>query len=286
MNSKKELYLSCKDYTVSNKQFDLLYNENLEMLETFPQPKGEELDSYYESDDYISHTDSKKSITDKLYQTVKKLALKKKLSLLNSFKTSGKEVLDIGCGTGDFLLTCKKNQWNVVGIEPNKNARELAETKLNAKIYGDLNELPSVQFDIITLWHVLEHVPDLETYISKLKLMLKPNGFLVVAVPNYKSYDAMYYKQFWAAFDVPRHLWHFSKKSIQLLFSKQQLEVKKILPMKFDSFYVSLLSEQYKTGANNFIKAFYVGLVSNLRAMTTKEYSSLIYIIKKEVNRI
>ena len=280
MNSKKELYLSCKDYTVSSKQFDLLYNKNLEMLETFPQPLGEELASYYESEAYISHTDSKKSITDKLYQTVKSIALKKKLSLLNSFKTTEKNVLDIGCGTGDFLLTCKNNQWNVVGVEPNKNARELAETKLKAKIYGRLNELPSVQFDVITLWHVLEHVPDLETYISKLKLLLKPTGVLVVAVPNYKSYDARYYKQFWAAFDVPRHLWHFSKKSIQLLFSKQHLEVEKILPMKFDSFYVSLLSEQYKTGTNNFIKAFYVGLVSNLKAISTKEHSSLIYVLK------
>jgi len=280
MNSKKELFLNCKDYTVSNKQFDLLYNKNLDMLETSPQPLGEELASYYESEDYISHTDSKKSITDKLYQTVKSIALKKKLSLLNSFKTAEKNVLDIGCGTGDFLLTCKNNHWNVVGVEPNKNARELAETKLNTKIYGGLNELSSIQFDVITLWHVLEHVPDLETYISKLKLLLKPSGVLVVAVPNYKSYDAMYYKQFWAAFDVPRHLWHFSKKSIQLLFSKQQLEVEKILPMKFDSFYVALLSEQYKKGTNNFIKAFYVGLVSNLKAIRTKEYSSLIYVMK------
>jgi len=280
MNSKKELYLSCKDYTVSNKQFDLLYNSKLEMLETSPQPLGEELASYYESEDYISHTDSKKSVTDKVYQIVKSIALKNKVALLNSFKTAKKNVLDIGCGTGDFLLTCKNNKWNVIGVEPNKSASGLAETKLNTKIYADLNELTSTQFDVITLWHVLEHVPDLETYVSKLKLLLKPKGVLVVAVPNYNSHDAKHYKQFWAAYDVPRHLWHFSKKSIQLLFSKQQLKVEKIRPMKFDSFYVSLLSEQYKTGSNNFVKAFYVGLVSNLKAIRTKEYSSLIYIIK------
>jgi len=280
MNSKKELYLSCEDYSVSNKKFDLLYNIELELLETFPQPDDEELASYYESETYISHTDSKKSITDKVYQTVKSIALKNKLTLLNSFKTTGKNVLDIGCGTGEFLLTCKKNKWNVVGVEPNKSARDLTESKLNKKIYGDLNELPLIKFDVITLWHVLEHVPNLESYIAKLKLLLKPNGVLVVAVPNYKSYDAKYYKQFWAAYDVPRHLWHFSKKSIQLLFSKQQLVIKKIYPMKFDSFYVSLLSEQYRTGSNNFVKAFYIGLVSNLKAMFTKEYSSLIYIMK------
>jgi 2-polyprenyl-3-methyl-5-hydroxy-6-metoxy-1,4-benzoquinol methylase len=137
-----------------------------------------------------------------------------------------------------------------------------------------------MQFDVITLWHVLEHVPNLENYIATLKSKLKPNGILIVAVPNYKSYDAGYYKQFWAAYDVPRHLWHFSKKSIQGLFAKQEMHVVKILPMVFDSFYVSLLSEKYKNGKSNFLKAFYVGLLSNLKAAGTKEYSSLIYVIK------
>jgi len=280
MNSDKQPYVTCEDYTVSNKKFDLLYNTQYRMLETFPKPEGKDLASYYESDDYISHTDSKETLTDKLYQTIKGVALKNKLKLLNMFQTEEKNLLDVGCGTGDFLLTCKNNEWNVVGVEPNKNARKLAETKLNAKIYDDLNELSSQQFDVITLWHVLEHVPDLNSYIFKLKSLLKPNGILVIAVPNYKSYDAVYYKQFWAAFDVPRHLWHFSKKSIELIFSEFEMEITKTLPMKFDSFYVSLLSEQYKTGTSNFIKAFYVGLVSNLKALRTKEYSSLIYVIK------
>ncbi|RXP64419.1 class I SAM-dependent methyltransferase [Lutibacter sp. HS1-25] len=282
MNSKNELYLTCEDYTVSNKKFDLLYNPALEMLETYPQPKGVELASYYESSDYISHTDSKETIVDKLYQFVKSIALKNKLSLLNSFKTSEKNILDIGCGTGDFLQTCKNNSWNVVGVEPNKNARNLAETKLSTKIYEDLDQLSNQQFDCISMWHVLEHVPDLDLYISKLKSLLKQNGVLIVAVPNYKSYDAQYYKQFWAAYDVPRHLWHFSKKSIELLFSKNKMSVVKILPMKFDSFYVSLLSEKYKTGNTNFLKAFYVGFVSNLKAMNSKQYSSLIYVLKND----
>jgi 2-polyprenyl-3-methyl-5-hydroxy-6-metoxy-1,4-benzoquinol methylase len=284
MNSKKTPYLSCIDYTVSNKKFDLLYNSEYDMLETFPQPKVEELGLYYQSSDYISHTDAKKSVVDKVYQIVKKYALNNKLKLINSFKTSEKNLLDIGCGTGDFLVTCKNNGWNVVGVEPNKNARNLTESKINKKstsiIFSDINELESKKFDVITLWHVLEHVPNLETYVSKLKLLLKPDGVLVIAVPNYKSYDALYYKQFWAAFDVPRHLWHFSKTAIQKLFLKEQMDVVKILPMKFDSFYVSLLSEKYKTSKSNFLKAFYVGLKSNLKAASSKEYSSLIYIIK------
>ena len=284
MNSKKTPYLSCKDYTVSNKVFDLVYNSEYEMLETFPQPKAEELDFYYQSSDYISHTDAKKSVIDKVYQIVKKYALNNKLKLINSFKISEKKILDIGCGTGDFLVTCKNNGWNVVGVEPNKNARDLAESKISksttSKVFTDINELDSEKFDVITLWHVLEHVPNLEAYISKLKSLLKADGVLIVAVPNYKSYDALYYKQFWAAFDVPRHLWHFSKTTIQKLFLKEQMNVVKILPMKFDSFYVSLLSEKYKTSKSNFLKAFYIGFKSNLNALASKEYSSLIYIVK------
>lgn len=284
MNYQNQPYVTCEDYTVSNKKFDLMYNAEFKMLETFPKPKGRELAEFYESSAYISHTDAKKSVVDKVYQLVKKYALQNKLKLINSFQTTEKKLLDVGCGTGDFLLTCKTNGWNVVGVEPNKNAQELAVSKLNknknTEIVSDINEVTSQQFDVITLWHVLEHVPDLEIYILKLKTLLKPNGVLVIAVPNYKSYDAMHYKQFWAAFDVPRHLWHFSKKSIQLLFTNYKMKVTKIIPMKFDSFYVSLLSEKYKTGNSNYLSAFYIGLLSNFKAMRSKEYSSLIYLIK------
>lgn len=284
MEFKKQPYLTCEDYTVSNKKFDLMYNTQYRMLETFPKPEGKELASYYESSDYISHTDSKESFIDKVYHIVKGVALKNKLKLINSFKTQEKNILDVGCGTGEFLLTCKNNGWNIVGVEPNKNAQELAISKLKkstiSTIVSDVHELTSQEFDVITLWHVLEHVPDLNSYIFKLKSLLKPNGVLVIAVPNYKSYDAVYYKQFWAAYDVPRHLWHFSRKSIESIFSEFEMNVDSILPMKFDSFYVSLLSEKYKSGKSNFIKAFYVGLVSNLKAIRSKDYSSLIYLIK------
>ena len=285
MISEKTHYLTCKDYTVSNKNFDLVYHNDLEMLETFPQPKAEELSGYYESDDYISHTDSKETVIDKVYQIVKKHALTKKLKLINSFKSSEKNLLDVGCGTGDFLLICKNNGWKVTGMEPNKKAKITAENKLkgtsDSEIYSEINQLNSeAQFDVITLWHVLEHVPNLEVYISSLKKLLKHDGVLIVAVPNFKSYDANYYKQFWAAFDVPRHLWHFSKKSIRLLFEKHEMSVVKILPMWFDSFYVSLLSEKYRNGKGNFLKAFYIGLLSNIKAIASKEHSSLIYLLK------
>jgi len=288
MSTKKSIYLTCKDYTVSNEFFDLIYKKELDMLETFPKPTTAKLATYYKSTSYISHTDAKKTITDKIYQLVKTYALKKKLRLINSFNTEGKNVLDIGCGTGDFLVTCKNNGWSVTGVEPNTKAKNIAKNKLNvnspSKIYSELTQINSNKFNVITLWHVLEHVPNLTEYILILKKLLKPEGVLIIAVPNFKSFDANYYKQFWAGFDVPRHLWHFSKKSIQLLFKKPKMEVVKIIPMKFDSFYVSLLSEKYKTKNNNFLKAFYIGLLSNIKAYKTKEYSSLIYILKNKKN--
>ena len=164
-----------------------------------------------------------------------------------------------------------QNKYNIYGENYNINLLPIEE----------LFQLEPAKYEVITLWHVLEHVPNLQEYISELKKLLKPNGVLIVAVPNFKSYDAEYYNEFWAAFDVPRHLWHFSKKSIDLLFSKHGMSVSKTLPMKFDSFYVSMLSEKYKTGKSNILRAFWIGLKSNIKAMSNNEYSSLIYVIKK-----
>lgn len=270
-------YLNCIDYTVSNESYEVMYNEEYDMLVTSPLPK--DLHNYYKSENYISHTDGSKGLFEKLYQTVKKYTLQKKLNLLNSLKTSEKSILDIGAGTGDFLKICKNNGWLVSGVEPSQSARELAAIK-DISLYKDIVEINNQQFDVITLWHVLEHVPNLQEYIHTIKNLLKPNGILIVAVPNHKSFDAIYYKEYWAAYDVPRHVWHFSKNSIQKLFNEFEMDIVKILPMKFDSFYVSLLSEKYKTGKMNFIRAFFIGLKSNLAAKKENNYSSLIYLLK------
>lgn len=277
--NKNAFPLTVKDHLVTSEEFTLEYDSNRDMLVTFPQPASELLSKYYDSDEYISHTDNKKGLVSFLYQTVKKKALKKKVNLINSFNLESNLLLDIGAGTGDFLLEAKQSNWNIFGVEPNKNACALAHQKgisLKEKIEGFKNQ----QFDVITLWHVLEHLPNLEESIKTIEGLLKPNGVLIIAVPNFKSYDALYYKKYWAAFDAPRHLWHFSKKSMNKLFSKE-LKLEKIKPMVFDSFYVSLLSEKNKTGKQNLIKAFLVGLRSNFSALSTKEYSSLIYCFKK-----
>jgi 2-polyprenyl-3-methyl-5-hydroxy-6-metoxy-1,4-benzoquinol methylase len=272
-------FLACKDYTVSKEIYQVELNTTYEMLVTKPVPKN--LADYYKSEDYISHTDSKKSIIDKVYQAVKNVTLKRKLKLINSFETVSKNILDVGAGTGDFLKVCKDNSWNVFGVEPSLDARSIANQK-GVTLKENLSEINNQKFKVITLWHVLEHVENLSDYVSQLKELLSEDGRLIIAVPNYKSYDAKHYKEFWAAFDVPRHLWHFSQTSIGKIFSEQNMIIEKTLPMKFDSYYVSLLSEKYKTGKMNPIRAFYRGCLSNLKAKHNSEYSSLIYVIKKD----
>ncbi len=277
--SNKKHFLTVKDYSVSKETFDLYYDETLDMLITSPQPSLDNLGKYYESVDYISHTDSKRSLFEKAYHFVKSIALKNKLNLINSCNPNKGKLLDIGAGTGDFLLTSKENGWNTIGIEPSEKAKAIA-VKKGVAFSDTTEELESHTFDVITMWHVLEHVPNLENQIKELKRLAKPNGTIIIAVPNFKSYDAKYYGKFWAAYDVPIHFWHFSKTAIKLLFEKEEIKLEKVLPMKFDSFYVSLLSEKYKNGKMNFIKAFWIGLVSNWKANRSLEFSSHIYVLK------
>jgi len=277
--------LTVKDHSVSGEEFQLVFDEVLEMYKTEPQPSLEKLASYYESEDYISHTDAKRNLFEKVYHWVRSYMLSKKMSLvLRHTKSDGKKLLDIGCGTGDFLTVAKKYYWEIAGIEPDAQARTIASKKTGIEIQNDawLSKIEDHSFDAITMWHVLEHVPNLEEQIQTLKRILKPNGSIFIAVPNFKSHDATHYKEFWAAYDVPRHLWHFSQTSIKTLFQREQMKVVKILPMKFDAYYVSLLSEKHKTGKMNPIKGFYRGFISNFKAIRSSEYSSLIYVIQND----
>lgn len=281
MNFKENnIYINVKDFSVSGESFSLLQNEEGEILKTTPTPSLEKLPSYYESEDYISHTDGQRSLFEKIYQIVKRNAIQQKVKLIGKFSQKG-QLLDIGAGTGDFLVAAKKDGWQTLGIEPNKNAKTLAENK-GVNFADQLEVISDDSFDVITMWHVLEHVPNLEYQLKQLKRICKPGGIVIIAVPNYKSFDAQYYKEFWAAYDVPRHLWHFSKNGIQKLFAQQNFQLVKMKPMWFDSFYVSLLSEKYKNGKMNFIKGFLIGFYSNLSGIFKNEYSSHIYVFKNE----
>ncbi len=271
-------YLKTKDYSISQEEFELHYDEGLDMLVTRPQP--ERLEEYYKSTTYISHSDANTTIVDKLYQAIKKINLLAKAMLVNRYAKEKRTLLDVGAGTGDFLLVAENKGWNIEGVEPNHDARMRSREK-KIELLPSTETLPGKKFEVITLWHVLEHLPDLDNQILKLVWHLEEEGALVIAVPNFRSYDAAYYKEHWAAYDVPRHLWHFSRESIDKLFSKHNMKVVKTKPLFFDSFYVALLSEKYKASRFQFIRAFTVGLWSNIKALQTKEYSSLIYILKK-----
>lgn len=282
MSSKNTPYLKVIDHTVSGETFQLVHDQKMDYLETMPKPSAEKLPAYYKSEDYISHTNAKRNLFEKVYHQIRTISLKKKLRLINSFKSEEKHLLDVGCGTGSFLNTAQNNGWHVYGVEPDAQARAIANEMTNNKVFNveQLLQFDDHSFDVITLWHVLEHLPNLDEQISVLKRLLKSNGILLIAVPNYKSYDAMVYKNFWAAYDVPRHLWHFSQTAIKRLFGKVQMKVVETHPMIFDAFYVSLLSEKHKNNSMNIIRAFGVGLRSNLKAKRSGEYSSLIYVIK------
>jgi 2-polyprenyl-3-methyl-5-hydroxy-6-metoxy-1,4-benzoquinol methylase len=277
--TNKKHFLTVKDYSVSQETFDLYHDQDLDILITHPQPSLDILGKYYESADYISHTDSKRSLFEKAYHFVKNIALKNKLNLINTYQPSKGLILDIGAGTGDFLSVAQNNGWKTIGVEPSDKAKTIAKNK-GVSFVESTTELESHTFDVISMWHVLEHVPNLEEQVTELKRLLKPSGTLIIAVPNFKSFDAKHYGKFWAAYDVPIHFWHFSKLAIQKLFERENMKLEKVLPMKFDSFYVSLLSEKYKTGKMNYFKAFFIGLQSNWKAKRNFEYSSHIYILK------
>ncbi len=274
-------FITVKDFSVTGESFSLLLNDEYQILKTHPQPTLDKLGSYYEFEDYISHTDGKRTLFEKMYHFIKRKAIRDKVKLINSYQPLKGKILDIGAGTGDFLLECKNQNWDILGIEPNDKAKGIALGK-GIKFGDTIEKLESNSFDVITMWHVLEHVPDVEHQVAELKRLLKPSGTIIIAVPNFKSYDAKYYKEFWAAYDVPRHLWHFSKTAIEKLFDKQNMNLEDIKPMWFDSFYVSLLSEKYKSGKMNFISGFFIGLISNVSGFFKKEFSSHIYVLKNK----
>jgi SAM-dependent methyltransferase len=277
--------LSAIDYTVSNQTFLIWHCNACSLRFTQDVPNVEKIGPYYQSVNYVSHSDTKDGLINRLYHLVRKYTLVQKRKLVQ--KSTGLfagNLLDIGAGTGAFGHTMKTSGWNVKGLEPDNAARMLAEKnyQLILDTPGTIDDLEAGSFDAITLWHVLEHVHDLEGYWNHFNRLINAKGQLIIAVPNYTSSDARYYSAHWAAYDVPRHLYHFSPGSMEQLGEKYGFELKATYPMWFDSFYVSMLSEQYKNGKPNLLNAFWQGLISNLKALfDPNRCSSVIYVFQK-----
>ncbi|MFT4153765.1 class I SAM-dependent methyltransferase [Parafilimonas sp.] len=277
--------LKAKDETVSREYFEVWQCNDCTLRFTQDVPGEESIGRYYQSSEYISHSNTSKGVVNKLYHAVRSITLQTKRKLAE--KSSGVKkghLLDVGAGTGAFASAMKSAGWHVTGLEPDETARANAEKDFNITLQptGNLFSLNRQSFDVITLWHVLEHVHRLHDYLSMFHALLKPGGALIIAVPNYTSYDAAIYNNNWAAYDVPRHLYHFSPASMQWLLNAHQFSLADKKPMWFDSFYVSLLSEKYISGKSHFIKAFFNGLRSNIKTLQyASNCSSIIYIAKK-----
>jgi 2-polyprenyl-3-methyl-5-hydroxy-6-metoxy-1,4-benzoquinol methylase len=275
-----------KDYSVSGEWFELKTCAGCGLKMTSPQPEAKQIGRYYASAEYISHSDTKTGLTNKLYHKAREYMMRRKLKWVE--EASGKKhghLLDVGAGTGYFAHYLQQNGWNVVALEPDETARKVAAEKLNLKILP-LEELARQEkgsFDVITLWHVLEHVHDIEGYVEEFNSILKEDGTLIIAVPNYTSKDALHYKSTWAAFDVPRHLWHFSPTAMHQLLGRHGFTIFQITDMPLDAFYVSMLSEKYN--GNYFfgpITSFFTGLRSYFAGKKNKEMaSSIIYMARK-----
>lgn len=276
---------TCEDFTTTHERFQLTECQDCTFIFTTPQPTEASIGKYYESPEYISHSESNTSLFDKAYTLARKQALNWKRKIVESNQSSRGKLLDVGCGTGNFLQHMNAHGWETTGVEPSQSAAAKAKNKNAGKIFQNINEIIDQKFDVITLWHVLEHLHEPKKKLESLRNLLEETGTIIIAVPNHESYDAKHYRNYWAAYDVPRHLWHFSQANMKSLLEETGFRLTAKHPMLLDSFYVSLLSESYQNKNRNKIvklfSSFWVGLVSNLKARNSKNYSSLIYVAKK-----
>lgn len=295
-------FLVCKDYTVSKDTFHIVQCASCGFRFTNPRPEEAGAGKYYQSEDYISHSDTRKGLINSLYHYARKFTLKKKMKLITSVSNMpqtpkgalngstqsplrglGRSLLDLGCGTGAFLNTCKDNGWQVQGIEPSADAREFAQKNYGLSL-NDINTWEKISgdsLDVVTAWHVLEHVYKLEDEIQQVKRALKSDGTFIVALPNCSSADAQFYGPYWAAYDVPRHIWHFTPADVKRFFEKQGFTLQAVLPMPWDAYYICMLSEKYKMGSVNYGRALVHGWASNNNAKKNgNTWSSQIYILK------
>lgn len=273
-------YLICDDHSVSKESFALVRCPRCHTIYTNPRPSKEHIHTYYQSNDYISHTSQANNLINFAYKLARTYTLRWKFNIIRQLHSKPGRLLDFGAGTGDFQHYVQRKKWSTIGVEPNDSARSIAISK-NIQVFPQLSKDNKSEYDIITAWHVLEHVHELKDTIRKLRKRLAPHGHLLIAVPNPHSYDAQHYESFWAGYDVPRHLYHFPPESIQNIAQRTKLQLKRTLPMKLDAYYVSILSEKYRQSSTAILSGLQTGWRSNQHAAKSQQYSSLIYVLTK-----
>jgi SAM-dependent methyltransferase len=271
----------CMDYVVSKESFALSHCETCDLVFTNPRPRQEFIGNFYNNENYTPHS-RKISFFNSVYRVLRKINSHRKVGIINRISQKGK-ILDIGCGTGEFLKTCKENGWEITGVEPIDIVNMEAKKKLEIIVFKQLSEIEQDNtFDIITLWHVLEHIYDIHGTLESVKRLLKKGGKILIAIPNIDSYDSKLFKEFWAAFDVPRHLFHFNQDSFSRLTKEHGLKIVETIPLYLDAYYISLLSFQYQYAHRNWIKSIIIGYKSNSYAkLNQNNFSSLLYCLKK-----
>lgn len=271
-------YLDVKDYFLSKEDFKIFSCPQCGLLFTSPRPAPDVIGKYYQSEAYYSHQQNNKGFIPKIYEFVKSFNVKNKTNMAIGGLPQGR-LLDIGCGVGDFLVSVKKHGWEVDGIEPSTDAKTIAKTRLGfvPKDPSAYSSLDDQSFDVITMWHVLEHIDDLHFQTSQLVRLLKPGGRLVIALPNFQSFDCQYYKNVWAAWDVPRHLNHFSPDTLRSIITSVGFQYVDTHRLKWDAYYISLMSERFLNHRLPLLRGAWVGLRSNIKARHSGMYSSLVY---------
>lgn len=276
------LHIELKDLFLTQEHFKILECKECGLLFTTPRPQKDEICKYYKSEEYYSHQENKEGFIPKVYEKVKSINLKNKYKMTTEGKVKGK-ALDIGCGVGDFLHTMEQHGWECTGVEPSEEAKVIAKKRIKAQVLAseDQENLPDSSFDVITMWHVLEHVDALRWQIQQLYRLCKPGGRIVIALPNYKSYDGQYYKAEWAAYDVPRHLNHFNKETLIKIFEESGLRPVKTGKLVWDAYYISYMSEKYRKHSLPLLRGAFRGLISNGKARKSGEWSSLVYVFER-----
>ena len=284
--SKLDKLFSVTDYLVSKESFELLKCAGCGFIITADPPSFDLIGNYYESEEYISHSDTAKGFFNKVYHRVRKRMLSRKYNMVKHYSGIKKgDLLDIGCGTGYFPGYMKNKGWSATGIESDKSASQYASSKFGIDVLemNDISSMPSKKFDAVTLWHVLEHLYEPSGTVSMVDRILKDEGVLIIALPNNSSFDARIYRDKWAAWDVPRHLWHFNQASFSRLISETSFEIIAVRKMPFDAFYVSVLSEKNRGKKLAFIRGLLSGSIGWFSSLLKKsDCSSLIYVLKKK----